>query len=144
MRTKMILIVTLLLLVGMTPSLHAEQNKGIVSFITAEELKSKIVSKQSVTVLDVRNTSAFSESDQRIPGAIHIKLRRLRSRLKFAPLKDVPRDQEVVTYCACPNEETSLRAAEILREAGFTRVRALKAGWKGWVDAGGPVEQRRR
>jgi rhodanese-related sulfurtransferase len=144
MKTNTILVSTLLLLLSLGLQLRADQTKVPVSLITAEELKSKLVAKQSVTVIDVRNTSSFSESDKRIPGAIHVKLRRLRSRLRFPPLKDVPKNQEVVTYCSCPNEETSLRAAEVLQEAGFTRVRALKAGWRGWIDAGGPVERRKK
>ena len=142
-RTVLLALVWLLASISSLP-VHAEKTKGTVGLITAEELKSKIAAKQTVTVLDVRNTSSFSESNERIPGSIHVKLRRLRSRLNFPPLKGVPKDREVVTYCACPNEETSIRAAEVLLEAGFTRVRALKAGWQGWVAAGGPVEQRRR
>ena len=136
------LFLCLLLVVLSAVSAPAEKPKSPVSLITVEELKAKVTSKQPVTIIDVRNTSSL-ERDERIPGAIHVKLRRLRSRLKFAPLKDVPKNREVVTYCACPNEETALRAAEVLTEAGFTRVRVLKSGWNGWVKAGGPIEQPR-
>lgn len=113
-----------------------------VEFITVEELKSKITKAERVTIIDVRSSAAFNGSDKKIKGAIHVKLRRLKSRLAFAPLKDVPRDAEVVTYCACPSDESSMRAAEVLREAGFKRVRVLKGGWEGWQKVGGQVELR--
>lgn len=144
MKTTAIILI-FILVSAISFSAHAEQTKnGPVSLISAEELKAKIAARESVTVLDVRNSSSFSESSEKIPGALHIKLRRLRSRLKFPPLKDLPKDREVITYCACPNEETSMRAAQVLAEAGFTRVRALRSGWQGWLAVGGPVEQRKR
>jgi rhodanese-related sulfurtransferase len=68
----------------------------------------------------------------------------LRSRLQFPPFKNVPRDSEVVTYCACEDDQASVRAAQILIDAGFTRVRALKGGWEMWRKINGPVEQRPR
>ncbi|MCI0337409.1 MAG: hypothetical protein L0226_07530 [Acidobacteria bacterium] len=110
--------------------------------ITAEELKTKIAGKIPVAIIDVRSTNAFIGSDNKIKGAIRVKARRLQSRLAFPPLKDIPRDREVVTYCACPNDETSVRAARVLLAAGFKRVRALKGGWQAWLKVNGQVEQR--
>jgi rhodanese-related sulfurtransferase len=117
-------------------------NSAAVAFIAAEELKSKINKNERVTIIDVRSTAGYTGSDNKIKGAIHVKLRRLKSRLSFAPLKNVPRDSEVITYCACPSDESSVRAAEVLMEAGFKRVRVLKGGWQGWMKVGGQVEPR--
>jgi rhodanese-related sulfurtransferase len=113
-----------------------------VDFITAEELKAKLDKNERVTVIDVRATSAYVDSDRKIKGAIHLKLRRLKYRLSFAPLKGVPRDSEVVTYCACANDEASIRAVQILAEAGFKRPRALKGGWQAWLKVSGQTELR--
>ena len=110
-----------------------------VNFITAEELKAKISNKESVTIIDVRSANGL-ESDNKIKGALYVKLRRLRYRLGFPPLKDVPRDRDVVTYCACPNDEASVRAAQILRDSGFKRVHVLKGGWVVWRKANGQIE----
>lgn len=115
-----------------------------VEFITAEELKRKISKNEPVTVIDVRSSTAFSESEDKIKGAIRVKLRKLKSRLTVPPLKNVPHDSEVVTYCACPSDEASIRAAQILSESGFKRVRALQHGWQGWLQAKGPLEPRSR
>jgi rhodanese-related sulfurtransferase len=118
----------------------AQSNTSQTEFITAEELKAKIASNQPVTIIDVRSVSGLGNDERKIKGSIHVKLRRLRSRLGFAPLKDAPRDREVVTYCACPSDEAGIQAAQVLREAGFKRVRVLKGGWVAWQKANGQVE----
>ena len=106
----------------------------------AGELKRKVDRNEPLTVIDVRGTDSFVASDGKIKGAIHVKPRRLRARLALPPLRDVPRDQEVVTYCACPADEASIRAAQVLQSAGFKRVRVLKGGWQAWLNARGRVE----
>jgi rhodanese-related sulfurtransferase len=122
----------------------AQPTASAVQFITAEELKQKISKNERLTVIDVRSSTAFFESEDKIKGAIRVKLRKLKSRLALPPLKNVPHDSEVVTYCACPSDEASIRAAQILSESGFKRVRALKNGWQGWLQAKGQLEPRPR
>ncbi|SRR6266508_3983824 len=116
------------------------QNSSEIQFITADELKGKLAKNEPVVIIDVRATSGLLDSDNKIKGAIHVKLRRLKSRLSFPPLKDVPRNREVVTYCACPNDESAMRAAQVLSETGFSRVRVLKGGWVTWKKINGQVE----
>lgn len=123
---------------------NTEPQSVQVQPISAEELKEKVAKNEAVTILDVRSTNTYSNSDAKIKGAIHMKLRRLKARLSFPPLKTLARDSYVVTYCACPNDEASVRAAQILVEAGFTRVRVLKGGWNQWLKSTGPVEPRPR
>jgi rhodanese-related sulfurtransferase len=115
-----------------------------VNMITAEELKTKIANNEQVTVIDVRSSEGFANSTTTLKGSIHFKLRKLKSRLNFAPLKDLPRNREIVTYCACPNDESSIAAAQILQAAGFTRVRVLQGGWHEWLRVKGPVQPRMR
>lgn len=118
----------------------AQQSSSETQFIRAEELKAKLARHEPVTIIDVRATSGLLDSDNKIKGAIYVKLRRLKSRLAFQPLRDVPRNREVVTYCACPNDESSVRAAQVLIDAGFKHVRVLKGGWVVWQKIKGPVE----
>ena len=112
--------------------------------ITAEELKTKMDKNEPVTIIDVRSTDSYIDSSNKIRGAIHVKVRRLRYRLTMPPLKNVPRDREVITYCACPSDEASIAAAKVLSDAGFKRVRVLKGGWRGWLKTNGPVESKPR
>jgi len=118
------------------------QTTPAVEMITAEELKAKLAGNQAVTIIDVRSSEGYAASATTIKGAMHFKLRKLKSRVAYAPLKDVPKDREIVTYCACPKDQSSISAAQILQASGFKRVRVLQGGWNEWQRANGPVESR--
>ncbi|MFA6041508.1 MAG: rhodanese-like domain-containing protein [Methylophilus sp.] len=45
-------------------------------------------------------------------------------------------DDEIILYCACPNEVTSAKVAKMLMNRGFKRVRPLTGGIDAWLDAG--------
>ena len=138
----LIRITLVLLVVGLAVvAAHAQQAPS-VSMMTAEELKAKMANNEAVTVVDVRSSEGFANSGTTVKGSIHFKLRKLKYRLQYPPFKDLPRNSEIVTYCACPKDEASITAARILQESGFTRVRVLQGGWTGWLKAGGPVQPR--
>lgn len=118
---------------------HAQKAPSFVT-ITVEELKARINNNEPVAIIDVRGSEGYAASKTTIKGALHFKLRRLKSRFKFSPLKDIPKDREVVTYCACPKDESAISAARIFQETGFTRVRVLQGGWTEWVKNNGPVQ----
>ena len=118
---------------------HAQKAPAI-AMITADELKTKLNNNEEVAIIDVRGSEGFAASKTTIKGSWHFKVRRLKSRFKFAPLNKVPRDREVVTYCSCPKDEAAITAAQIFQEAGFTRVKVLQGGWTEWVKNNGPVQ----
>jgi rhodanese-related sulfurtransferase len=120
---------------------HA-QDAPNVAMISADELKTKVASNHPVTIIDVRSSEGYAASSTTIKGALHFKVRKLRSRLTYPPFKDLPRDREIVTYCACPKDESSIAAAQILQAAGFKRVKVLQGGWLEWLRVSGPVEPR--
>ncbi len=115
-----------------------------VAFMSVEELKTKLSANEPVVVIDVRSSETFANSDKKIKGAIHLKVRRISHRLSLPPLKDVPRDRTVVTYCSCPADEAAISAARIFLENGFKNVRALKGGWREWMKISGPTEAKPR
>ena len=120
---------------------HAQAPQApAVSFITAEEVKAKMAANQPLTIIDVRGSEGFAASTTTIKGSLHFKVRRLKYRLAYKPLKDIPKDREIVTYCACPKDESSISAAQIFQAGGFTRVRVLQGGWNEWLRVSGPVE----
>ena len=53
---------------------------------------------------------------------------------------DAERDQLIVTYCTTPEEATSARVSQRLRDRGWKNVRILKGGLGGWTNARLPVE----
>jgi rhodanese-related sulfurtransferase len=122
----------------------AGQNSAATpEFITAEQLKQKLATDEAITVIDVRDTKSYTSSPK-IKGSMYFKLRRLPYRLTMPPLRDLPRDREVVTYCSCPHDEASIQAARIFLEAGFKHVRVLHGGWQMWLKVDGPIEPRPR
>ena len=129
-----------LIIVGLTAIAGQAQSASPVEMITADELKAKVASNHPVTIIDVRSSEGFAASSTTIKGAIHFKVRKIRARLAFPPLKDLPRDREIVTYCACPNDQSSIAAAQILKASGFTRVKVLQGGWHEWLRVNGPVQ----
>lgn len=131
-----------LFVVGLTAIAAHAQSAPAVEMISAEDLKAKVTSNQPVTIIDVRSPEGYSASTTTVKGAIHFKLRKLKYRLAYAPLKDLPKDREIVTYCSCPKDQASIAAAQILQASGFTRVKVLQGGWLAWIGANGPVEPR--
>ena len=124
------------------PSRHHAliQKPPEVTFISAEELKAKVEANQPLTLIDVRSSEGFAASNTTMKGALHFKVRKLKTRLAFSPLKNLPKDREIVTYCACPKDQSSIAAAQILQAGGFTRVKVLQGGWHEWLRVNGPVQ----
>ena len=132
----------LLFIVAGLSALTIQAQTPAVDMISADELKAKLAGNQNVTIIDVRSSEAYATATQTIKGAIHFKTRKLKSRLAYPPLKDLPKDREIVTYCSCPKDESSIAAAQILQASGFKRVRVLQGGWQEWLKVNGPVEPR--
>ena len=87
-------------------------------------------------VLDVRAQALRRVDARRIPGAHPVDLDDI-ERTAAA----IPRDREVVVYCACPNEATAAKVAMQLRALGFRRVRPLAGGIEAWASAGRAIER---
>jgi rhodanese-related sulfurtransferase len=102
--------------------------------ITIDELKAKLAKGEKVVIIDVRG-SDYDSSDAKIKGAIRIVPAELE-----AHLKELPRNKEIVTYCACSTDGGAMKARQTLLDNGFKNVHALKGGWNAWVQAGGPTE----
>jgi membrane protein DedA with SNARE-associated domain len=101
--------------------------------ISVDELRSLIDGGSPPLIVDVRSEGA-RQRDGAIPGAIPWPEQGADERLAR-----LPRDAEIVVYCACPNEVSAARVARGLHLAGFKRVRPLHGGIEAWIDAGNPV-----
>ncbi len=90
------------------------------------------IAKREVTVLDVRNDGEFAAGH--LPGAIHIPLGHLASRLE-----EIPRDKPIVVQCQSGGR--SAIASSVLAKHGVAGVEDLRGGWTAWIAAGQPVER---
>ena len=82
-----------------------------------------------VLVLDVRDQGMFRSGH--LPGALLLTVEEIGTPEGVARLKNDSRP--IVTYCSCESEQTSARAALLLKAAGFPNVRALVGGYEAWA-----------
>jgi NADPH-dependent 2,4-dienoyl-CoA reductase/sulfur reductase-like enzyme/rhodanese-related sulfurtransferase len=96
---------------------------GLMIGIPAESVQRKIDNGEDFLFLDVRSPKEYEQVH--LPKSTLMPLGALRKRLG-----DIPKDKEIVTYCA-----VSLRGYEaslILRAAGFRNVKVLDGGLAMW------------
>ena len=105
-----------------------------IARITPEELKEKIDAGEDLIILDLRHALDFDAQPETIPGALHMDAAELEEAHEV-----IPRDREIVLFCACPNEVTAARLALLLRSKGITRIRPLAEGYEGWRSRGFPM-----
>lgn len=92
---------------------------------------------QNPLLVDVRSKTDYETSPLRLPGAVRLEPAAVDA---GQVALDAEREQLVVTYCTTPEEATSARVAQRLRERGWKNVRILKGGLGGWTNARLPVE----
>ena len=85
-----------------------------------------------VAFLDVREPNEWNLGH--IPGAVHIPRGQLETNIE----QRLPRDREIVIYCASGNR--SALAADTMQQMGYARVSSMAGGWRDWVQSGGDVE----
>jgi membrane protein DedA with SNARE-associated domain len=101
--------------------------------ITIDELRDRLAQEPRPFLVDVGSRLAH-QARPHIPGARMLDLDAI------SRADDFPTDQDIIVYCACPNEESAKRAAQILLKKGLSRVRPLVGGIDGWIAAGHAVE----
>ena len=113
--------------------------EAVVPRISPEEAKA-LVGRADVVFLDVREPPEVAASGK-VPGALAIP----RGLVEFradpsSPMHDAQFDtaKTIVAYCASGGR--SALVLKTLHDMGYTNVRNL-GGFKGWVDAGGPIEK---
>ena len=106
--------------------------KGRVREVSPADVQALRATENAVVLLDVREPNEWAMG--RIPGALPIA----RGLLEFAVEARVPRDAQVVVYCASGGR--SVLAAETLQAMGYTDVASLRDGIRGWADVGGEIE----
>jgi membrane protein DedA with SNARE-associated domain/rhodanese-related sulfurtransferase len=105
--------------------------------VDVDELYRMIRDDERPLIVDVR--SAASQQEGRIPGAVWIDGKAVEQMLRAQGLHGGSAE-EVIVYCACPNEASAAQVARQLMRAGFRRVRPLAGGIEAWVARGYEVE----
>jgi membrane protein DedA with SNARE-associated domain/rhodanese-related sulfurtransferase len=105
--------------------------------ITVDELHRKLEAGENPVILDLRPLSELEHEPLLIRGALHITMDDLQRRHE-----EIPRERDVILYCSCPDEESSARAALLLRRCGIVRVHPLLGGFDAWRERNYPTESR--
>lgn len=95
--------------------------------MSVDELKARLDAGELLTVIDVRHARDVQADPDMIPGAIHMALEDIDGRYH-----EIPKDREIILYCACPNEVSSARTALKLKRNGIHQVRPLEGGIDAW------------
>lgn len=104
--------------------------------IQISELK-KLMSEKSVTVVDANGS--YSYSDGHIPGAIEFNS----ENKDFTSLLPSDKEAQVVVYCGSKRCTAWWKAADWAAEKGYTNIKHLSAGKKGWKKAGEKLESKK-
>jgi rhodanese-related sulfurtransferase len=119
---KLFIIAMLVLVAGVVNSpvtAIRAQGKEKALNITGAALKARLDKGQKVVILDSRSNLG----PEIIKGAIHVPASEVENWAKTANKKAV-----IVSYCTCPNDESSNSQATKLRELGFHRAFSLTGG----------------
>jgi membrane protein DedA with SNARE-associated domain/rhodanese-related sulfurtransferase len=104
--------------------------------ISPEELKARMDAGLSPVILDLRNRAAIQAFPYVIPGATLIPMEEIVTRGH-----EIPAGKEVILYCSCPNDLSSVRVAVMLKEKGLDQVHPLSGGIDTWHARCYPVEK---
>jgi membrane protein DedA with SNARE-associated domain/rhodanese-related sulfurtransferase len=106
-----------------------------VNRVSPEELMERLSAGIETTIVDLRHPLEIEREGFKIAGAMVVRPQELRARAR-----EISKNQEVVLYCSCPNEITSVKVALELRKAGLHHVRPLEGGFDGWRALHYPIE----
>jgi len=137
-------LITLLALLGLTIAFKALQRYRLIrqlrmTRIEVDELAAMLERGERPLIVDVRAPAA-QQSSGRIPGALWIDAQAFDESLRAQGMQHRV-DDEVIVYCACPNEVSAAAVAQRLMKAGFRRVRPLSGGIEAWQAKGLGLDQ---
>jgi membrane protein DedA with SNARE-associated domain/rhodanese-related sulfurtransferase len=110
-----------------------------IARILPEDLKEMLDNGCDLVIVDLRQPLDVEADPYTIPGALRMAVEDLEHRHH-----EIPRDRDVVLFCACPNEVTAARMALMLKRNGIKRVRPLAGGVAAWRARNYPLEQVRQ
>lgn len=111
-----------------------EDAKSRVQEAGFRDVKRRIDAREKMNLVDVREESEWAHGH--LPGAVHLG--------KGVIERDVEHafpDKEVLLVLYCGGGFRSALAADNLQKMGYTNVISMDGGWRGWTDAGYPVEK---
>lgn len=108
--------------------------KAKVRETTVAAVQARLAKGESLTLVDVREDHEWEKG--RLPGAIHLGKGVIERDIEA----EIPEHgKELILYCG--GGFRSALAAQALQEMGYTNVVSMDGGFRGWCEAGLPVER---
>ena len=107
---------------------------GEFSDVSIKEVKALSETKKAV-IIDVNGSESFKEG--RVPGALNYET----VKDKLASVLPADKSTPIVAYCGNPKCKAYKEAAEAAAKLGYTNVKHMSVGIKGWKDAGEKVDK---
>ena len=109
---------------------EAKQN---IQECTIEDVKDWMQEGRDFVLVDTREDNEWEAGH--IKGAVHIGKGVIERDIE----KKIPeRDKEIILYCG--GGFRSALAAESLQKMGYSNVKSMDGGWRGWTQSGGETE----
>ncbi len=108
--------------------------RGSVHEVTITDTQATLAADPTAQLIDVREDREFATGHA--AGASHLA----RGVLERDIEQRVP-DPATPLYLYCGGGYRSILAADTLQQMGYTNVHSVIGGWRGWQDAGAPVER---
>ena len=113
--------------------MYAQKN---IPTLTAEETKEKL-DQGEVIILDARKAEEYEQNH--IKGAWSLPVTHFS--LYYPKMKDaLPKDADIIIYCAGEECGASLHLAEELTRLRYKNIKVFLGGWVEWKKAGYPYE----
>ena len=98
------------------------------------EVKKRLDAGEKFVLVDTREDNEWARGH--LPGAIHLSKGIIERDIEAA----IPdKNADIILYCG--GGFRSALAADNLQKMGYTKVISMDGGWRGWNEAGFPVEK---
>lgn len=108
--------------------------KSRVKETNVTEVKKRLDRGEKLNLIDVREESEFAKGH--LPGATHLGKGIIERDIET---KFPDPSAELILYCG--GGFRSALSADNLQKMGYTNVISMDGGWRGWTEAGNPVEK---
>ena len=97
------------------------------------DVQGRLEKGETLNLIDVREESEYAKGH--LPNAVHLGKGVIERDIE-ARFPDT--ETELILYCG--GGYRSALAADNLQKMGYTNVLSMDGGWRGWTEAGNPVE----
>ena len=108
--------------------------KTRVRELSIDEYRTRVAAGERFTLVDVREDNEWARGH--LPGAIHLG----KGVIERDVEKTIP-DKETTIVAYCGGGFRSALVADNLQKMGYTNVISLDGGFRGWNEAGWPIER---